>query len=180
MKVGGTSEFLNHLPGLFKRPKFNDVKYLGIIRDAEKNIDNPQQSANNAYRSIFNILIKHQKIKKILGYKFNQKIKNKWIHNSMSIGIYIITKPGCGYGMLEDLCLEVYESRKVITCIDQFLYCVNQDMSFFKTPSKNKILAFLASQKEAHRSIAVAADKKIWTIEDTPFIKLKLFLEGFK
>ena len=88
--------------------------------------------------------------------------------------------------MLEDLCLDSIKGTPEMKCVDRFLRCVRGDsnekkyLDFFKTPSKNRILAYLASQKEAHGSIHVAAEKGIWGIYNPSFNKLKNFLEGFR
>ncbi len=184
--VNGIPYFIEILSGIFKLPKFSNVVFLGIIRDAEKNEDNPQDSAKNAYTSIFNILKKSKRIERILGRRINYRNMNTWIYNTISIGIFITCKPGCNYGMLEDLCLNHVQGTMEMRCVEKFLRCVRGNSSeenyldYFKNPSKNKILAYLASQEKVHGSICVAADRNIWTINDPSFNKLKNFLEGFR
>ncbi|MFW9875046.1 MAG: DUF3226 domain-containing protein [Candidatus Thorarchaeota archaeon] len=183
--VNGISEFMNKLPEIFKIPNFKNVYNLGIIRDAEKNDSNPQTSAKNAYESIFNIIIKNDKIKAVLGKKVKFKYMNKWKNNKISVGIFITCKLGFGYGTLEDMLLKPLEGTPEMRCVDRFLRCVRGDsndpnyLDYFKNSSKNKILAFLATQKKAHGSIHVAVEKGIWNIFSPEFSELRDFLEGF-
>lgn len=184
--VNGISNFMEKLSGIFKLPNFKKIFFLGVIRDAEKNERNPQNSARYAYESIFNILKRNKRIEKLLGKKVDLKYMNKWKHNVISVGIFITCKPGCSYGMLEDLCLDHIKGTLEMRCVDKFLRCVRGDsiepnyLDYFKIPSKNKILAFLASQAEPHGSIHVAAAKGIWDVFNPSFNELKNFLEGFR
>ena len=184
--VNGIPNFMEALSGIFKLPDFRNVFSFGIIRDAEKNDRNPQNSAKNAYRSIFNILIKNNRIQRVLGKRIDPNYMNRWRRNAISVGIFITSKPGFKYGMLEDLCLDSIKGTPEMRCVDRFLRCVRGDsnepnyLDYFKISSKNKVLAYLASQKEAHGSIHVAAEKGIWSINSPSFNELKNFLQGFR
>jgi len=184
--VNGNTKFMEALGGIFNLPRFRNVSSLGIIRDAERHDRNPQHSAKNAYKSISDILRKDDRIKKVIGNRSEPRYMNRWRYNAISVGIFIICKPNFKYGMLEDLCLDSIEGTPEMRCVDRFLRCVRGDsnetnyLDYFKTPSKNKILTYLASQKEAHGSIHVAAEKGIWGIGNPSFNELKNFLEGFR
>ncbi len=184
LAVNGIPKFKERLPGIFKLPKFRNVLSLGIIRDAEKKERNPQNSARDAYTSIFNILIRDNKIERVLGRRVDLNYMNKWKSNAISVGIFITCKPGERYGMLEDLCLDSVKGKMELKCVERYLRCVrNNDpnyLDYYKIPSKNKILAYLASKEEAHGSIAVAAEKGIWNVSDNSFDELRQFLEEFR
>jgi len=163
----GKNNFKNFFPALVATESFKKVKSLGIIRDADGNIQ-------NAFISIRDVL------KKI---KNDETIKNRFKNASLpdknkefscgnpKIGVFIINP------MLENLCLQMVEGTKNMSCVEDYLKCLHNNKIFPKNEYKAKILTFLASMPEATNCIGHAAKKKYWDFESKCMDDIKKFLE---
>lgn len=148
----GKHNFKNFLPIIVSLESFKKVESLGIIRDADGNIQ-------NAFTSVRNVL---EKIKN------DETIKNRFKNTSLpdknkefscgnpKIGIFIINP------MLENLCLQTVKDTKNMSCVEEYLKCLYNHKIFPKNEYKAKILTFLASMPEATNCIGHAAKKNYW------------------
>ncbi len=167
--VGGKSEFKNIIPGFTLRPNFNDVKVLGIIRDAD------DDGMNSAFLSLENI------ISRIEGYNLiPPQASNKFSDSFPDIGIFIITKPGSDNGNLEDLCLATVQDTEAMKCVNIFWECVKKLPKQPKNPSKSLCQAYRSAMPESVPHIGVAAERGIWNFESKFLDKLRNFLHHFK
>jgi hypothetical protein len=80
-------------------------------------------------------------------------------------------------GMLETLCLQSVEEDPVMTCVDEYLQCV-QEIREVAHLHKARLHAFLASQKEPGLLLGESADKKYWPWDHPAFDQIRQFLDA--
>lgn len=165
--VGGRFKFADNIKRLPKRPGFENVQLLGILRDAE------EHSAKSTFDSICS------------------DMKRAELPEPQDLMSFSLTKPSIGVfvmpdnhraGMLEDLCLESLENTDEIKHItDFFERAAVTDAA--KDFSKRRIQAWLSiSQTNDYlqREVGTAAKAGFWNFDHPCFNKLKTFLENFR
>lgn len=158
----GKSNLSIYLKTLKVVPGFSSLTSLAITRDAD-------DRASSAFQSVCDSLKSH-------GYSVPREVE-QIESGTPSVSIFIFPD-GANPGMLEDLCLLSVRDDPVMTCVDRYFQCVQQQAS--RQPNnraKAKIHAFLASQIEPDRRLAEAAEKGLWDWNSPAFDRLKQFLQ---
>nr|VFK61081.1 MAG: hypothetical protein BECKUNK1418G_GA0071005_101534 [Candidatus Kentron sp. UNK]VFK69566.1 MAG: hypothetical protein BECKUNK1418H_GA0071006_10164 [Candidatus Kentron sp. UNK] len=170
--IGGKDQFKTKFSTLYNLDGFQEVRSLGLIRDAE------DKAADAAFSSICSILKKyHLPIpdapNTVIGGK-NQQGKD------IRVGIFIMPN-NADQGMLEDLCLKSARTEPVFACVDQYMDCCLSALPENeqpRNPSKAKVQAYLATRKEIANSLGVGAHKGYWDFEHHCFGDIKRFLRA--
>jgi hypothetical protein len=158
-EVGGKRNFKIKIPSFVRNPGFSDVNALGIIRDADNDID-------ATFTSIKNTLQK-EKLKP-------PKIINHFSDGNPKIGIFIITN------LLEDLCLKTVKKHPAMECVNIFVNCISSLNPPPNNISKAKAQAFLAAMPEIVSSVGLGAEKNYWDFSCSEIHELKLFIDSLK
>ncbi|MCU0427952.1 MAG: hypothetical protein MUF71_20260 [Candidatus Kapabacteria bacterium] len=164
--VGGRFKFSDNIQRLLKRPNFNTVQMLGILRDAE---DKP---AENTFASVCSDL-------KRVGLPQPQAL-TRFSDTKPSVGVFVMPDNRHA-GMLEDLCLESLANTDGITHTDDFFTKASITESA-KDFSKRRIQAWLSiahSEEYLQREVGRAAEAGFWNFDHPCFTELKAFLEQF-
>jgi hypothetical protein len=98
-----------------------------------------------------------------------------------SVGVFVVSKPDGGTGMLEDLFLASLgaEGKTMLPCVKAYCECVqSRAPSDKRNPSKAEALALLAMSpdKRAVRGVGMAAEKGYWDLSSPALNSLKTFL----
>jgi hypothetical protein len=177
-KVGGFTKFQNELIALLLSAEFQDLRHLGIVRDADFNTDalsslqSHLQNANN----------RHPQRK----FPVPQQARTVATHNDLQVSIMILPQAGIE-GMLENLILDALANDHVLKCVNDYFECLEKTGIEAKRNiiAKAKIRTFLAGK--AVDSQATHDESQIWemrhmfrmdwwTWEHTAFDELKAFL----
>lgn len=160
---GGKDNLTNFLETLPLIPGYDELKSLGITRDADNSIQ-------SAFQSVNSILNKHKlPMPKSLN---NLTAQN----NSIKISLFFLPD-NKNSGMLEDLLLNSLENDPILYCIDSYFECVkNQTGKQPKNMAKAKIHAWLASQKNSDKSLIDATKAGYWDYNNLAFNNLKQFI----
>jgi hypothetical protein len=159
---GGVDDLAEYLRTLTATPGFSDVTSLGIIQDAELSLDTTFQSVCNSLRKA--------------GFSEPQQLAVPVI-GKPNVSVFIL--PDCSNpGMLETLCLQAVSSDPVMSCIDQYLQCV-QDLAGTEpsNPSKAYLHTFLASRPEPGLLLGQAAHRNYLPWDSLAFNDVKQFIQ---
>jgi len=171
----GKNNFKNFSPIMIASESFNKVKSLGIIRDADGEIDCNDSNIENAFISIRDVLknIQNDEITKNRLKNASLPNKNKEFScGSPKIGVFIINS------MLENLCLQIVKDTVNMGCVEDYFKCLQNNEISPKNKHKAKILAFLASMPDTVNCIGQAAQKKYWDFESKCLEDIKNFVES--
>jgi hypothetical protein len=82
-------------------------------------------------------------------------------------------------GMLEDLCLKVFEGDMALNCVNEYFLCLDESKALFSEGdlSKAKIRALLSSKPRAETRLGIAAQQGWWPWQHPAFDEVKQFLE---
>ena len=155
---GGVNDLPSFLKQFVKAPGFNTVTSIGIIRDAENKM------ADKARQSILSALRK----------------PDPPIDNDL-VKIFVLPDDQ-NRGMLETILCKTFIDTGENSCIDSFFECIGKLPENFvnRRPDKARAHAFLATRKEPHVSVGVAAKKGYWSFDHDAFANIRLFLEGLQ
>lgn len=171
LDFGGNEDLCNFLMNLKNMDKFDQVKSLAIIRDAEKDY-------TKACREVSSSLKK-------CDFVFPDSC-GKWAYDDMGVKIgYILFPLDNNAGTLEDLCLKILSeknSKNILSSIDTFLD--GMESSFgrsYKRKHKNKLHVYLSSSdKYVTMPIGIASKSGAFNWSSDALKPLKSFLtEGF-
>lgn len=165
ISLGGQTKIRLTLPLFFTRGDFDIIRKLAIIRDADTNSESKFESTVNHIRN--NNLVPPNSI-------------NSFSNEEPNVGVYIITKLGCNYGMLEDICLETVKDTEAMNCVEIFFECINKLPNRPENPSKSKCQAYRAALPISYPSVGVAALNRIWPFEHNALDGLRVFLQNFR
>ena len=152
-EYGGKKNLNKYIKSLPVFPGFKNLVSLGITRDADDSIESTQQSIASIVESF-----------------------QKNIDKNLLITFFILPD-NKSPGMLEDLCLKSVCDREEYGCIETYLQCVLESCN--RQPnnlSKAKLQMWLASQKEAGKRLAEAAEAGYWDWNHPAFDSIKEFL----
>ena len=93
-----------------------------------------------------------------------------------SVSVFVL--PDCeSPGMLETLCLSAIEDDPAMSCVDEFLRCL-EETAFMppRNPHKARAHAFLASRTRPELRVGEAAEAGHWQLDSPVFNPLKSFL----
>ena len=161
ISLGGESKIKKNFPLFFTRGNFDIIRKLAIVRDADSNSD-------AKFRSTVDIVENN-------GLAPPVSI-NTFSNENPSIGVFIITKPGCNCGMLEDLCLETVKDTEEMKCVNKLFECVDKLDIILNNPSKSKCQAYRATLPISYPYIGIGALHGIWAYEHEILDDLRNFL----
>ena len=144
MDIGGKTMLPGSLEHLVSQDGFDDVVFLGIVRDANTNPKGTFDSICGALRKAN--LPCPEKPMKITGEK-------------PSIITCVLPAPDRN-GELEDLCLEAVAEDPAMECVDDYFSCLKEKEAPFPKDtelSKAKVRVFLASRDEPDKRLGEAA-----------------------
>ncbi|MFQ5793994.1 MAG: DUF3226 domain-containing protein [Candidatus Bipolaricaulia bacterium] len=141
---------------------FDDVTSLGIVRDAE-------EDATTAFRSVCGSL----------GRARLSVPKQPMVVAGSNPKVSVFILPDCSNsGMLETLCLQTISNDPIMSCIDQYFQCVqNQTGDSPGNLPKAKVHAFLASRPTPGLLLGQASHAGYWAWENPIFDDIKQFLK---
>lgn len=161
LPIGGKTELRKYLRALIKVSGFDEIKSLGIARDANSDPRAALQSVRDALRSIGLPAPERTLI------PFGDKPKV----------VIMIFPDENTRGMLEDLCLQSVIQDPAMFCVDQYFQCLQQrGMNLPSKMSKAKVQVFLGSRPEPGKLLGVAAQAGYWPFDVEAFAQVKIFL----
>ena len=155
------SEFIMNMSGM---DEFSDhVRSLGIVRDAEA-------SAQEAFRSVQGSLRR-------IGLTAPDRPRQR-VGVSPSVSVLILSDDDSP-GMLETLLCRTFSGSGLDGCIDSFFECVHAELGHGPhRPHKARAHAYIATQRDAHVSVGVAAQRNYWDLNHAVFDGVRDFLRG--
>ena len=159
---GGVTQLREFLKGFVKMPDFSRVTSIGLIRDAE-------EDAGRAFASVQGCL---EDAKLHVPDRTGERVGE---HPAVTVMVL----PGDDQaGMLETLLCETFRDEDVCTCIDTFFKCVEEvQREAVHRPFKAHVRAYLATRRDPHLSIGVAAQRQgYWNLDHPALQPLCQFL----
>lgn len=158
---GGKHKLPDYLDALILRPGFANLTSLGATRDADFD-------ALSAFTSLSNHLSNRGFVTPVSSGNIEA--------GTPRVGI-IILPDGQRPGMLEDLCLEAFQTDLAIQCIDEYFECVRTVKGILPDLiSKARIHAWLAIQDPPDMRLGIAAQRGFIDWNSPTFDSLKGFL----
>ena len=158
---GGVDELRDFLDAFVMMPDFGTVRSIGIARDAE-------QDENAALRSV----------RSSLGNADLPMPTEVGKQSAGSPTVRVLILPGGGEkGMLETLLCRTFVNQEVNRCIDEFFTCASDlpGVSICRS-DKARAHAYLATTKNPHHSVGVAAKSGVWDLDHEAFDDIRAFL----
>ncbi|MCC7293554.1 MAG: hypothetical protein IT449_15960 [Phycisphaerales bacterium] len=155
VNFGGVEELGQYLKTLSLSRRFETVKTIGILRDAER-------SAADARRSVEGSI-------SAAGFKSKAR--------SPRFQVFILPD-NKSPGMLETLCWRSVKNDPFIPCVEELLVCAEKHRVEVKNPDKTKTCAFLATRPDYKGLVGRAAQKGVWPWSSPAFEAIRKFLEG--
>ncbi len=157
---GGVHELKNYLESFVLESNFVSVRSIGIIRDAERG------TAADARRSVEGAV-------RAAGLLLNQPYGGA---GAPAVRVLILPDDD-GPGMLETLLWRSVVDDPAIGCVEEFLDCVRRELGEpVRRLDKARAHAFLATRRDPHVSVGVAAQRGYWNLDHPAFDGLKAFL----
>lgn len=154
LNFGGIHELQRYLSALVMASDWGRVTSLGIIRDAEENAQSAQQSVQQAVERTV-----------LSSSGDNPRVSTFILPDN--------ERPG----MLETLLCESFGADEVNACIEEFFACCGDLAQVeVKRIEKARAHAYLATCKDPHVSVGVAAQKDYWNLEHQAFEQLRTFI----
>ena len=165
-ETSGKYNFKNDLSDLIKISGFEDVVSLGIIHDADENVQ-------GAFNSIKDTLSRN---KLPVPQKMALFTDKEPVPGSPRVGVFILPD-GKNTGVLESLLTSVLKpsNPRTMGCVDQFMDCLGER----KAREKTRLRAFLAvemADKTPHPGLA--AERGRFNLKSDKFGPLLDFLRG--
>lgn len=173
-QVGGKDNFEKSLTALINSSEFDQLEYLGIMRDADYNTD--------AFESIHSAIANANKRHPRHSIPVPDK-PLEIVGEDLKVSIMILPDSGIE-GMLENVILDVLADDKIILCVDNFITCLEEqdiELKLHVLP-KAKVRIFLAGN--ALDATSSRDESEIWELRH--MFKLKRWqwehpsLEGIK
>jgi len=162
--IAGKTNLRPRLKALASTPGFDQVTFLGVVRDA--NAD-----PNAAFRSVRDAL-----------QAANLPAPERPLSpagQSPRVTVMILPEQGT-QGMLEDLCLRAVAQNPAMPCVERYIQCLQQQgLPLPHNLSKAKVQVFLGSRPEAGKRLGEAALAGYWPWDDRAFEQVKSFLQQF-
>jgi hypothetical protein len=168
LTVDGKGNFATFLQIIANMERFDAVKAIGLIRDADTN-------AKGAFESLSNSIKKIQ-------LQPPPQVNSFRSQSGVNVGIFIMPRK-FEDGMLEDLCLESVQQHGIMPCIDNFVDCISKKLLENEQPkhlSKLKAHIFLSSMPNLVNTVGLGAKKGYWNFDHPCMDELKAFLNNFK
>lgn len=172
---GGVKDLRKFLRGFVLVPGFTRVRSIGIVRDAERRVDQgaaPESRpspAASAFQSVQSSL-------RNVGLPVPDR-PSEAIGTAPAVNVFIL--PGdAGDGMLETLLCKTIAGTAVDRCIDGFFRCAGESGNPIHLPDKARAHAYLATTPDPHLSVGVAAKRDRWDLEHEAFDGVRGFLRA--
>ena len=162
---GGVSDLANFLETLAATAEFGEkVENLGIIRDAER------RPAQSAFQSVQGSLCRAGlPVPKLMIQHFGI---------SPTVSVFILPDNESD-GMLETLLCQTFEDTPIDYCIESFFECVSAETGEgHHRPDKARAHAFIATRRDPHVSVGVAAQRSYWDFDHAVFDGVRDFLRS--
>jgi hypothetical protein len=160
--IGGKTVTRPQLAALKSDPGFAQVTCLAIVRDADTDPGAAFQSVCDALRAA--------------GLPVPERTLVR-AGRDPQVAVMIVPDEDTP-GALEDLCLAAVAGDPAMTCVEQYLQCLEkQGIPLSHHEAKGKIHAFLASRPEPDRRLGEAAQKGYWPWDDRAFERARTFLQ---
>ena len=199
--VGGKSRFRAYLKAVANAPGYDIVTSVGIVRDADENL-------NGAFDSIRGAL-------QAAGLPFPTAPLQPVVKDGLQVMVMILPD-GKTPGMLEDLCLESVKETPAMLCVDEYFQCLGERLEELpgnlakarmraflasmewlegahfdylqkhvgeylpdlpEAPSVPQVHTFLASRYKPNLDLGVAAQAGYWPFDHPAFAQAKQFLQ---
>ena len=170
---GGVNELRGFLDGFVNAPRFGSVRSIGIVRDAERPVDNNstiKEAAPHASRAF-------QSIRASLSH-VGLPVPNRPTEEcGTAPAVNVLILPGDGDdGMLETLLCKTFADSAVDRCIDRFFQCAEEAGNPIHRRDKARARMYLTTKKQPHVSVGVAAQESYWDFDHDAFDGVRRFL----
>lgn len=160
---GGVNDLRRFLSGFVTSVGFGDITTLGIVRDAEASAQSAFQSVQDSLRGL-GLAVPGQ-----LGQRAG---------SSPAVSVLILPDDD-NSGMLETLLCRTFVGTYLDTCIDGFFECVRAKAGEgVYRPEKARAHAYLATRRDPHVSVGVAAHRKYWDLDHAALSGVRQFLQS--
>ena len=150
------------LAGLSAMDGFENVRRMGIIRDADKSEESAFQSVLSALKNA-GLPVPHE--------------PNAPAEANGRPSVTALILPGGGRaGELETLLCESFKDDPVNQCVDEFFECVERLNGAVEQPEKARVRAYIAAQTDPNVAAGGAAERGYWNFEHNAFQAIRRFL----
>ena len=161
---GGRDNIKQIIETLTKDANFNNVKYLIVLMDNDKNAESTKVLIKNIFKG--NLLPCHVN-------------PGEFITNSdgnLNCGYYVFPSQN-EEGDLETMLLKTYTDNSINRCVNNFIDCFTNNSAKFKITNKKKLQAFIiTSEKDSIKDLRTAVKAKHYDFNHEAFKELKEFL----
>lgn len=161
---GGVNDLTGFVMNLVEMGEFNDsVESMGIVRDAEV-------SATSAFQSVQSSLDR-------AGLPIPDRPMEPT--NSLPSISVMILPDDHSPGMLETLLCRSFAGSGLDSCIDSFFECIQDELGYGPhRPEKARAHAYIATRRDPHVSVGVAAQRSYWDLDHAVFDGVRSFLRS--
>lgn len=161
---GGVDQLPGFLRAVAPTDQFIDtVESLGIVRDAETSAQSAFQSIQSSLRNAGLPVPAHPR----------QRAGASPVVSAM------ILPDDHSPGMLETLFCRSFAGSGLDSCIDSFFECVQAELGYGPhRPEKARAHAYIATQRDPHVSVGVAAQRSYWDLDHAVFDGVRSFLRS--
>ena len=161
---GGINELNGFLSAFVKSPGWDTVRSIGVVRDAENSGQAALQSVLGSLRNA--------------GLHIQTEERSESNHIPM-VRVLILPTEEDSSGMLETLLCQTFERGEVNHCIDEFFECVETLPGIFiANLDKARAFVYLATKRNPHHSVGVAALQGVWDLDHEAFESVRDFLKA--
>ena len=162
---GGVDELQLFVETIAATREFRDmVESLGIVRDAES------RPAQSAFQSVQSSLSR-------AGLPVPERM-NQPFGGTPALSVFILPDNRSD-GMLETLLYRTVENTQMDSCIDDFFECVSAETGEgLHRPDKARAHAYIATRRDPHVSVGVAAQRSYWDLDHAVFDGVRNFLRS--
>lgn len=153
---------------------FRNVRSVGVVRDADASADGAFQSVRTALRNANRILQESSGAELPVPDRPEERAGD-----GPSVSVLILPGDG-GDGMLETLLCRTIADTGVNSCIDRFFQCAEESGSPIHRPDKARARAYLATTRDPHLSVGVAAKRSRWNLDHEAFAGVRRFLRSLE
>lgn len=163
IEMGGKDNLRNRLAAITLAPNFRqNIKVMGVIRDADDNSDSAFQSLCDHLRNI----------------KLSVPSEPFTIAGGQPKTTIAILPSMSGSGGLEELCLTAFEDDPAMACVDQYFVCLREHKITIRDTrlTKSRLATLIASKDVRDFQFSVAIQQGWWPWQSAVFNEVKVFL----
>ena len=167
----GTGELKRYLRTLVTASGFENVRSLGIVRDANGCAKSAFQSVQGSLRNA-NLPVPPKVAQR---YEATERMTNG--RKAPAVSVFVL--PDCeSPGSLETLLYRMLKP-KIKQCITSFLECAGDvDGDQPKNEDKARVFAYLATRERHRHSVGIAAKQGVWSFDHPAFKDLIAFVQS--